>query len=100
MRYPYPIKAILLTPPREVYKDGGTEEYRVKNADEVGLKYIYKDFRINSKTKGKYFTKYPTDTSGQEIVSSFIIHEASPTISLAGKLHPHYFHTGTSKSIS
>ena len=40
------------------YKDGGTKEYRDKNNNKYFL-----DYRINSKTRGELFDRYP-DESG------------------------------------
>lgn len=45
-----------------VYKDGGTTEFRDKQRN----KYFI-DNRINSKTKGKVFDKYPGDNGAKMI---------------------------------
>jgi len=70
MNYPYPKKAIVKH--QNTYKDGGTKTYRVTNFDEIGLKFIYQDFRIRSNSKGKFYTGYPGDEGSVEIVDDFI----------------------------
>jgi hypothetical protein len=70
MNYPYPKKAIVKH--QDTYRDGGTRTFRVENSEEIGLKFIYQDFRIRSTSKGKFFTNYPSDSGATEIVESFI----------------------------
>lgn len=70
MNFPYPKKAIVKH--QDTYRDGGTKTYRVVNFDEIGLKFIYQDFRIRSTSKGKFYTGYPSDEGSVEIVGDFI----------------------------
>lgn len=70
MNYPYPKKAIVKH--QDTYKDGGTKTFRVINEEEIGIKFIYQDFRIRSTTKGKFYTDYPSDSGAQEIINSFL----------------------------
>ena len=73
MNYPYPKKAIVKH--HDTCKDGGTKLYHVTNFDEIGLKFIYQDFRIRSNSKGKFYTNYPGDDDSVEIVDNFIVIE-------------------------
>jgi hypothetical protein len=70
MNYPYPKKAIVKH--QDTYRDGGTKIFRVENSEEIGLKFIYQDFRIRSTSKGKFYTDYPSDSGAQEILDSFL----------------------------
>lgn len=71
MKYPYPKKA-KLRKSHTTYKDGGTKRYSVSNAGEIGLEFIYQDFRIRSTTKGKFYVGYPGDEGSEEIIDSFV----------------------------
>jgi hypothetical protein len=73
MNYPYPKKSIVKY--EDTYKDGGTKTYRVTNFDEIGLKFIYQDFRLNSNAKGKFYTGYPGSEGAVEILKEFIVVE-------------------------
>ena len=73
MNYPYPKKAIVKH--QDTYRDGGTKTYRVTNFSEIGLKFIYQDYRICSSSKGKFYTNYPGDEDSVEIVDDFIVIE-------------------------
>jgi hypothetical protein len=70
MNYPYPKKAILKY--KGSYLDGGTKEFKVLNEEEIGLKYIYQDFRMLSSARGKFYTAHPDDKDAVEIIDSFI----------------------------
>ena len=70
MNYPYPKKAIVKH--QDTYRDGGTKTFRVINEEEIGLKYIFQDFRIRSTSKGKFYTGYPGEEDSVEIVHQFI----------------------------
>ncbi len=70
MNYPYPKKARIKY--KGSYLDGGTKEFKVLNEEEIGLKYIYQDFRIGSNAKGKFYTAHPDDKDAVEIISSFV----------------------------
>lgn len=69
-KYPYPKKARLKY--KDSYLDGGTKEFKVLNEEEIGLRYIYQDFRLSSTAKGKFYTGYPGYEDSEEIVSSFV----------------------------
>lgn len=71
MNYPYPKKALLEY--ADSYLDGGTKKFKVLNEEEIGLKYIYQDFRIMTTSKGKFFTGYPEYKDSVEIIDSFVI---------------------------
>jgi hypothetical protein len=71
MKYPYPKKAILEY--KGSYLVGGTKEFKVLNEEEIGLKYIYQDFRIVSTARGKFYTEYPEYKDAVEIIDSFVI---------------------------
>ena len=73
MNYPYPKKAIVKH--QDTCRDGGTKTYSVTNFDEIGLKFIYQDYRIRSSGKGKFYTDYPGDEGSVEILKEFIIVE-------------------------
>jgi len=73
MNYPYPKKARIKH--QDTYRDGGTKTYTVINFDEIGLKFIYQDFRIGSNAKGKFYTDYPGDEGSVEILKEFVIVE-------------------------
>lgn len=60
---------------QDTYRDGGTKTYRVTNFNEIGLKFIYQDFRLNSNAKGKFYTDYPGDEGSVEILKEFIVVE-------------------------
>lgn len=70
MNYPYPLKAILIY--EDSYFDGGTRQFRVENYEEIGLKYIFQDYRLQSTSQGKFYTGYPGLSGSQEIITSFI----------------------------
>ncbi len=70
MNYPYPKKAKIKY--KTSYKDGGTKMYYVLNKNEIGLDFVFQDFRINSTSKGKFYTNYPGDIDSVEIINSFI----------------------------
>ena len=70
MNYPYPKKALVKY--KDTYRDGGTKTFEVQNSEEIGIKFIFQDFRIRSTSKGKFYTGYPGETESQEIVDSFI----------------------------
>jgi hypothetical protein len=53
------MKTIIVTR-RGIFKDGGTEEYQDKERN-----HYFIDKRINSKTKGKVFDKYPSDVGAK-----------------------------------
>lgn len=73
MNYPYPKKSIVKH--QDTYRDGGTKTYRVINFDEIGLKFIYQDFRMLSSARGKFYTAHPDDKDAVEILKAFIIVE-------------------------
>ena len=48
-------------------RDGGTKLFKVFNVEETGISEVYQDFRINSETKGKFFTAYPNSHNAEII---------------------------------
>lgn len=74
--YPYPKKAILRF--EDAYLDGGTKRYSVVNSEEIGISNIWQDFRIQSTSKGKFYTGYPGNAFAHEVVDSFLIIEPIP----------------------
>lgn len=70
--YPYPKKAIVKF--EDAYLDGGTRCYKVINFDEIGIKHLYQDFRLNTPpdAEGKWYTSYPGN-GAIEVVSSFVL---------------------------
>lgn len=75
-KYPYPKKALLKF--KEVYKDGGTKLYEVLNSEEIGIKFIWQDFRLQSTSPGKFYTGYPGNAFAEEVISHFLIIEQMP----------------------
>ena len=70
MNYPYPKKAKLEY--ISSFKDGGTKQFRVLNMHEIGIGYVYQDFRMLSTSKGKFYTGYPGEKDSTEIIDSFV----------------------------
>ncbi len=59
-------------PAFDAYMDGGTLEFKVLNPEEVGIASVYQDFRLDSTSKGKYYTGYPGYPNSTEIIDNFI----------------------------
>ena len=73
MNYPYPKKAKIKY--KTSYKDGGTKMFEVLNKDEIGLDFIFQDFRLGSTSNGKFYTNYPGGENSVEIINSFLVIE-------------------------
>lgn len=65
-------KIIIPRKPEDYYLDGGTAIFCVVNKEETGLDEIYQDFRMDSKTKSQFFTKYPSSEGAKIIVKEDI----------------------------
>ena len=70
MNYPYPKKAKIKY--ETSFLDGGTKRFIVLNKDEIGLDFVFQDFRLGSTSNGKFYTNYPGDIDSVEIINSFV----------------------------
>ncbi len=46
--------------------------FKVLNSEEVGIKKVYQDFRLQTTSQGKYYTAYPGSKDSTEIIKHFI----------------------------